>query len=48
MGEPIDELDQICYEFNTCLQCLSYDECQTEQLTYKWQKGLKPVNLTLI
>lgn len=41
LGEPVDELDQICYEFNTCLQCLSLDECKTNQLTYEWQKGSK-------
>ena len=39
VGEPMDALDQICYEFNTCLQCLAYDECKSEQLTYEWQKG---------
>ena len=30
IGHPMDELDQACFEFQTCLTCLRYDQCRNE------------------
>ena len=37
IGHPMDELDQACYEFQTCLTCLRYDQCKNE-VNFKQQR----------
>jgi len=36
-GAPVDDIDRICHEFNTCLTCLEYDSCNVEETVYEWQ-----------
>lgn len=43
-GAPIDELDRICHEFNTCRTCLEYDQCKLDETTYGWQVVEKKKN----
>lgn len=44
-GAPIDELDRICHEFNTCRTCLEYDQCKLDETTYGWQVVEKKKNI---
>jgi len=51
IGEPVDELDRICHQFQTCKTCLGYDKCRISQMVYGWQtvtdkKGKKNVLCT--
>lgn len=36
-GAPIDDIDRICHEFNTCNTCLEYDSCNVQETVYEWQ-----------
>ena len=40
IGHPMDELDQACYEFQTCLTCLRYDQCKNE-VKWRWKSTFR-------
>ena len=41
IGHPMDELDQACFEFQTCLTCLRYDQCKNEVIRSQQRKHFK-------
>jgi hypothetical protein len=36
-GTPVDAIDRVCHEFQTCLSCLEYDRCNVDETIYAWQ-----------